>query len=158
MTPASSQLSHCQKYQAVICLGDFIVFTFSYSQSDSLWYQSIQPIQLAYTRPNSLAPEATRKHIIMPVIVGIARDKRVHFRLWVSLQMVKRVVPQGQWFRVKIMVQMAVSQVQPLATRSSLRASRLSSSRIFPVAIQLIIMIGITISFAGRPKIKARMI
>ena len=49
----------------------------------------------------------------MPSKVGRAAARKVHFRLPVSFFMVSRVVEQGQCMREKVMVQMAVTQVQP---------------------------------------------
>ena len=69
--------------------------------------------------------------------------------------MVKRVVEQGQCIKEKSMTLIAVTHVQPLSTSSCLSSSRLFISIKFPFAIYAIMIIGTTISFAGKPKIKA---
>ena len=69
---------------------------------------------------------AVRKQRVRPKAVGRRKARRVHLRLSVSLWMVMRVVAQGQWRRVKRIVQAAVVAVQPWVRRSDFRAGRLS--------------------------------
>ncbi len=87
--------------------------------------------------------------------VGSRNARTVHLRLPVSFFMVRRVVEQGQCIREKSMVQIAVTQVQPFATNNVFISARLSSSKMLPCAMYAIMMIGTTISLAGKPKIKA---
>ena len=49
-------------------------------------------------------------------------DRAVHFRLFVSLQMVQQVVEQGQWNRVNTSTHKAVTQVQPFYSSRPCRA------------------------------------
>src|SRR5690554_4476839 len=78
----------------------------------------VSPGIILYSNPQicsrSRTPWATAKHMTMPVIVGIRKDSPVHFKLRVSLRIVRRVVAQGKWFSENSMVQTAVSQVHPL--------------------------------------------
>lgn len=96
-----------------------------------------------------------RKHSSRPKAVGRRMDRRVHFRLPVSLWMVSRVVAQGQWNRVKMSVQAAVVVVQPWAARRAFRVIRLPGSVRLPCSKYAIRIRGITISLAGRPRMKA---
>ena len=73
--------------------------------------------------------------MIIPVTVGSAAARAVHFKLPVSFLMVRSVVEQGQCIREKSIVLMAVIQVQPLLTKSSLICERLSSSRMLHCAV-----------------------
>src|SRR5690554_6614913 len=68
-------------------------------------------------------------HRQMPRAVGSRAASRVHLQLPVSLLMVSRVVPQGQWKRAKMMKLRAVSQVQPLAVKTARMAARSSTAR-----------------------------
>ena len=88
--------------------------------------------------------------------VGTAKETAVHFRLCVSLWIVRQVVEQGQCIKENSMVQIAVSQVQPLSTSSWRSWARSFISNILPVHKYDIITIGITISLAGKPRIKAK--
>lgn len=97
-----------------------------------------------------------RKHTTKPVMVGTNQDTTVHFILWVSFRMVRQVVEQGQCIKEKRRVLTAVTQVQPLFTRSSFNTDRSSISKSFPSAIYAMIIIGTTISLAGNPRINAR--
>lgn len=54
----------------------------------------------------------TKKHITMPVIVGIKSESNAHFRLFVSFFIVKYVVAQGKCKSEKIIVHIAVTKVQ----------------------------------------------
>ncbi len=96
--------------------------------------------------------------MIMPVAVGTAKEIAVHFRLCVSFLIVKQVVEHGQCISENSMVQTAVSQVHPLLTSKVFNSFRLPSSRMLPVAMYAIMIIGTTISFAGKPRIKANRI
>jgi len=58
------------------------------------------------------------KHRIIPVTVGTKAEISVHLRLRVSLLIVRQVVPQGKWHRQKIIVHIAVTVFQPLASKS----------------------------------------
>ena len=106
----------------------------------------------------SFAKFANIKHEAMPIIVGTNTETIVHFQLPVSFFIVSRVVEQGQCMREKSMVLMAVSHVQPLFTNSAFRAARLSIDSILPCAIYAIIIMGMTISLAGKPRMKANRI
>ena len=69
-----------------------------------------------------------RRQRVRPKAVGRRKARRVHLRLLVSLWMVIRVVAQGQWSRVKRMVQAAVRGVQPWEIRRDLRVRRFSGA------------------------------
>ena len=69
--------------------------------------------------------------------------------------MVKQVVAQGKCIREKSIVQIAVTIVHPFETKSSFNWLRLLSSAKLPVAIYAMMIIGKTISFAGKPNINA---
>lgn len=56
----------------------------------------------------NLSKFETIKHTIMPVKVGIKKDRIVHFRLPVSFFIVQQVVPQGKCNREKSITQIAV--------------------------------------------------
>ena len=88
-----------------------------------------------YAKPKSCAAWATIKHITMPVAVGTRKEIQVHFRLCVSFLIVHSVVPQGQWFSEKSIVQTAVSQVQPLFKNNCFISAKLCSSEIEPLDI-----------------------
>ena len=91
----------------------------------------------------------------MPKTVGIRAEANIHFAPH-SFLMVSKVVAQGQWNRQNSIVHMAVLAVHPLARK---RARRLSVLIISPITVDdvyAIIMIGITISFAGRASTNAR--
>ena len=87
--------------------------------------------------------------------MGIKKPRRVHFRLPVSFLMERRVVEQGQCIREKVMVHRAVSPVQPLSTKIWRSVVRSPSSESVPWERYAIMAMGRTISFAGKPKIKA---
>ena len=76
----------------------------------------------------------------------------------VSFFTVKSVVEQGQWNREKSMVFTAVSVVQPFSIKSSFISYRVRLSVTVPCDKYAIIIIGITISLAGKPSINARRI
>lgn len=94
----------------------------------------------------------TRKHITIPHTVGIINDNAVHLKLFVSLCIVQQVVPHGKCIRENSIVHIAVTQVHPLFTSNMCNWSVLLMSIMLPVDKYAIIIIGITISFAGKPK------
>lgn len=96
--------------------------------------------------------------MIIPTAVGITNDNAVHFQLPVSFLIVHNVVAQGKWMSENSIVQTAVIHVHPLLTNKSFKAVKLSISIIYDDDIYAIIMIGTTISFAGKPKINANRI
>lgn len=93
--------------------------------------------------------------MIIPVIVGTAKEMAVHLILCVSFFIVRQVVEQGQCINEKSITQTAVSQVQPLSIKSRFSSDKLAISIILPFDRYAIIMTGITISFAGKPRINA---
>lgn len=88
-------------------------------------------------------------------MVGMIKEMRVHFRLCVSFFIVRHVVEHGQCINEKRIVLTAVIQVHPLSVRSVFRTFKSFISRRLPSAIYAIIMIGTTISFAGKPSMNA---
>lgn len=94
-------------------------------------------------------------HIIIPHIVGSTIEIKVHFLLLVSFNIVKQVVEQGQCIREKIIVQMAVFIVQPFKINTFFISIKLFICSSSPDSVYAIIAIGITISFAGKPRINA---
>ena len=94
-------------------------------------------------------------HIIIPITVGNRAERTVHFILPVSFFIVCRVVEQGQCITVKIMTLTAVTQVQPFEINNCFISKRLFISTRVPCDRYIITAIGITISFAGKPRIKA---
>lgn len=87
-------------------------------------------LEQAFVYRKSIAICDTTKQTSIPVNVGMRNASAVHFQLPVSFLIVSIVVAQGKWISENSMVQMAVTQVHPLATNSSLRAARLSISNI----------------------------
>lgn len=85
-------------------------------------------------------------------------DNRVHFKLPVSFFMVRTVVKHGQCIRANMHVEIAVNNVQPLSINSFFKSLILSKSVIYPKDIYPMIIIGITISLAGKPRMKAMII
>ena len=94
----------------------------------------------------------------MPTAVGIIKESTVHLKLFVSFFIVIRVVEQGQCIREKSMVLTAVIQVQPFADSNALSSAYPVMLLRVPLAVYAIIIMGITISFAGIPSIKAKSI
>ena len=76
-----------------------------------------------------------RKQNTKPKTVGIRNAKNVHFKLWVSFFMVKRVVAQGQCIKVNKSIETAVKQVQPFWTSNVCRLARLPESVSVPCAV-----------------------
>ena len=74
------------------------------------------------------------KHTENAITVGIMKPKKVHFLLPVSLYILIKVVAQGQCRRAKNIILKAVSQVQPLASRTFFNSNKLSNSVNCPVA------------------------
>lgn len=91
----------------------------------------------------------------IPKRVGRTTDKAVHFMLCVSFFIVRTVVEHGQWNSEKTIVHIAVVVFQPFDTKSSFTAVKFPVSESTPDAVYAIIIIGITISFAGNPSINA---
>ena len=69
--------------------------------------------------------------------------------------MVKSVVAHGQWSNENSITDTAVAVVQPLATSKVRSSESVSNSKILPEDIYAIMIIGNTISLAGKPKINA---
>lgn len=88
-------------------------------------------------------------------MVGIAAARAVHFRLPVSFFMVKSVVEHGQCISEKTIKQSAVTAVHPFCVKSSRKTDVLSKFVREDCAVYAIMIIGTTISLAGKPKIKA---
>lgn len=99
--------------------------------------------------------ELNRKQIAIPVKVGKAKARAVHLKLLVSLAMVMSVVEQGQCIIKKSIVETAVVMVQPLLIKRLCNSDKELYSTRLPLDIYAIIIIGMTISFAGKPRIKA---
>ena len=59
------------------------------------------------------------KQTVNPTSVGINIDNRLHFRLLVSLAIVKQVVEQGQWNKQNSITDIAVVHSHPLLTNIS---------------------------------------
>ena len=97
---------------------------------------------------------AMRAHSAAPQRVGTRNAAAVHFRLFVSRKMVASVVAHGQCSREKTTMQTAVFHVHPFASRRDCSCGRESSERL-PCTMYVMMRIGTTISFAGRPRIKA---
>lgn len=91
----------------------------------------------------------------IPMIVGSIKANNVHFKLPVSFFMVISVVEHGQCISVKIIIFTAVNQFQPFCTKSSFISKMFSNSVRLPWDIYDIIIIGITVSLAGKPNINA---
>ena len=92
---------------------------------------------------------------IIPNNVGRTTANAVHFQLPVSFFIVKTVVEHGQCIIENIIVFTAVIQVHPFCTNKSFNCVRLSKSVIVLWFIYVIMIIGITISLAGKPSINA---
>ena len=111
-----------------------------------------------YINSKSLAALETKKQTIIPVIVGSKKEISVHLMLWVSFFIVRQVVAHGKCNNENNITQSAVIQVQPFATSKLCNSERLWYSVKLPVDIYAINIIGITISLAGNPNIKANKI
>ena len=68
----------------------------------------------------SLTAKLNIKHSVIPMIVGVSMETRVHLRLPVSFFIVKQVVAQGQCIRENSSMETAVVQLQPFCTSSVL--------------------------------------
>lgn len=75
----------------------------------------------------------TAAHRSTPAEVGMRMAAAVHFRLPVSLRMVRQVVEQGQWNRQKIIRHSGVTPVHPWEANRALRLAVLSISASVPV-------------------------
>ncbi len=104
---------------------------------------------------NKIHIEFITTHAKIPQIVGKAMATAVHFKLLVSLYIVKHVVEHGQCIRENIIVHIAVFIVHPF----NIRISRILISEVVstssPVIVYAISAIGRTISFAGKPNMNA---
>ena len=112
-------------------------------------------LMLYTAKPKSRQILATQKQTVTPITVGKIKETKVHFMLCVSFLMVIQVVEQGQCINENSMVQIAVTGVHPLSTSSVFSWVRFWKSVRLPSAIYAIIMMGMTISLAGKPKINA---
>ncbi len=92
----------------------------------------------------------------MPNSVGRHRETSVHFTDFVSFFTVISVVAHGQCIKENSITDMAVVTVQPLEISSVRSSVSDSNSNILPDAIYAIMMMGNTISLAGKPKINAK--
>ena len=95
------------------------------------------------------------KHIARPHIVGSAIATKVHFKLPVSLRIVRQVVAQGQCISEKSIIFIAVIIVQPLFISRVFIIFKSFISVRLPCERYVISIIGTTISFAGIPSINA---
>ena len=107
------------------------------------------------SRPTSRAPFATRAQDARPAAVGSANAAAVHFQLCDSLRMVIHVVEHGQCISENSIVHTAVTHVQPFCTNSVCSAERSFISTRLPVERYAMMMMGTTISLAGKPRINA---
>lgn len=94
-------------------------------------------------------------HTNIPTIVGIIIEIAVHLILFVSLYIVIHVVEHGQCISENITVHMAVFIVHPLISNISFISTSEFVSTNCPDMVYAISAIGKTISFAGKPSIKA---
>ena len=92
---------------------------------------------------------------IIPIRVGNSIEKSVHLTLAVSFFIVSTVVEQGQCIREKIIVQAAVTGVQPFVTKIFRISFTDESSTRLPFERYAIKIMGTTISFAGKPNMNA---
>ena len=110
---------------------------------------------MLYANPKSRQELATIKQTKNPKTVGIAKESNVHLTLEHSFFIVRQVVEQGQCIKQKSDVQRAVSQVHPLFKNSVFNSVKFSYSTRLPRHKYPMIIMGITISLAGNPNIKA---
>lgn len=96
--------------------------------------------------------------MVIAVIVGIIIPAIAHFRLFVSFFIVRNVVEHGQCNSENTIKHNATPISHPLFMSRSCSVPMLSMPKRVLFDIYDIIMIGITISFAGHPKIKANRI
>ena len=99
-------------------------------------------------------PLTIRQHS-NPHTEGIAKASRVSRILPVSFLTVKRVVVQGQCISENISTHKAVVDVQPFAISNSLSIPISVISTSVPELTYAITAMGMTISFAGIPRMKA---
>jgi hypothetical protein len=102
-----------------------------------LWYRFLLVMTGSHTENQRIifAIFAISAHSTTPKAVGRITAAAVHFRLPVSFFMVRQVVEQGKWKRIKIMVQRAVTHVQPLSVRIVRITSVLSVSISIPAEV-----------------------
>lgn len=110
---------------------------------DALYRKAEEPADIGYA-----------KQTVTPITVGKIKETKVHFMLCVSFLMVIQVVEQGQCINENSMVQIAVTGVHPLSTSSVFSWVRFWKSVRLPSAIYAIIMMGMTISLAGKTQNK----
>lgn len=91
---------------------------------------------------------------ITPNAVGNTAASSTHFSLPVSFLTVSNVVEQGQCIRQNTTIQIAVVMLQPLADRI-FPSEAVDISVIVPAPEYAITIMGITVSFAGNPKMNA---
>lgn len=91
----------------------------------------------------------------IPITVGKAKLTAVHLRLFVSLYTVMQDVEQGKWNSTNITIHIAVTEVQPLDINKSFSADSSDISVSTVPSEYAIIIIGTTISFAGKPSMNA---
>lgn len=96
----------------------------------------------------------TTKHAVKPIAVGSAIENNVHLRLFVSFHTVKTVVEHGKWNKENKMVHNAVVIVQPFSTKSVCNVESSEISVRLPSDRYVMIIMGVTISFAGKPRTK----
>ena len=108
-----------------------------------------------YPNPKNRQKLATKKQTKKPKTVGVTMERNVHLKLAHSFFIVRQVVEQGQCIKQKSDVQRAVSQVQPLSANNIFNSAKFSYSTRLPRHKYAMIIMGITISFAGNPRIKA---
>lgn len=122
---------------------------------DTLAFSLMKYLNKWFYYTNNLKIAVKTIQIIMPAIVGITAANAVHFKLPVSFFIVISVVEQGQCIREKIIVQIPVVQLHPFATKIFFISKTLVISVKLPCAKYAIIIIGMTISFAGKPRMNA---
>lgn len=94
----------------------------------------------------------------IPITVGRAKLTAVHLRLFVSLYIVRQDVEQGKWNSTNITIHIAVTEVQPLDINKSFSADSSDISVSAVPSEYAIMIIGTTISFAGKPSMNADVI
>lgn len=97
----------------------------------------------------------TKRHIVKPHISGAKNETKVHLKLFVSLYIDIQVVEQGKCNKKNIITHIAVVTVQPFEINRLYISLKFPASLKIPEPLYNIIIIGITISFAGKPSINA---
>ena len=93
--------------------------------------------------------------MLKPHKVGSSTESKVHFMLLVSLYIVITVVEQGKWNKEKSITFIKVIYVHPFWINNVYSIDASDSSHSELPDEYAIIIIGITISFAGNPSMKA---